>query len=90
MGDEASKKDLQNLQASVNKQMAELKKQIADLEKTISENKTSLTKDIEEDNKITVTVNQTLGKRLDVIDGQISQLQALVGKLSGKVDNLEK
>ena len=90
MGDEASKKDLQVLQTNVNKQITELKKQIADLEKTISETKTSLTKDIEDDNKITVTVNQTLGKRIDVVDAQISQLQGLVGGLSGKIDRLEK
>ena len=90
MGDEASKKDLQNLQASVNKEIAELKKDIADLEKSASETKASLTKDIEDDNKVTVNVNQALGKRIDVLDGQISQLQGLVGKLSSKVDRLEK
>ena len=90
MGDEASKKDLQVLQTNVNKQITDLKKQIADLEKAISETKASLTKDIEVDNKTTVTVNQTLGKRLDVLDAQISQLQGVVGGLSGKIDRLEK
>lgn len=78
------------MQTNVNKQITDLKKQSADLEKTISEIKTSLTKDIEEDNKTTVTVNQTLGKRIDVVDAQVSQLQGLVSGLAGKVDRLEK
>lgn len=78
------------MQTNVNKQITDLKKQSADVEKTISETKTSLTKDIEEDNKTTVTVNQTLGKRIDVVDAQVSQLQGLVSGLAGKVDRLEK
>jgi phage shock protein A len=90
MGDEASKRDLQALQVNVNKQIGDLKKQIADLEKAISETKTSLTKDIEDDNRTTVTVNQNLGKRIDGVDAQISQLQGLVGGLSNKIDRLEK
>ena len=90
MGDEASKKDLQSLQSNVNKQITDLKKQIADLEKTTSENKTAFSKEIEEENKVTVTVNQNLGKRLDGVDAQISQLQKLFSGLAGKVDQLEK
>ena len=89
MGDEASKKDLQTLQANVNKQVTDLKKQIADLEKALADMKTFFNKEVEEVNKITVNVNQNLSKRLDVVDGQISQLQGIVGGLTSKVARLE-
>ena len=81
MGDEISKKDLQALQANVNKQIAEVKKQIETLQSNFN-------KDLEEENKITVRARTDLEKRMDGIDTQTASLQNAINTLARAISDV--
>lgn len=81
MGDEVSKKDLQALQANINRQIADLKKQIADL-------KSDSNKDSDELNKITVTVRQDLGKMIGAADTKIEKQQDAINTLARAISEV--
>ena len=88
MGDDVSKKDLQILESR-------LSRQIADVDKKVSELRRDSNKDLDEQNKIVVTVRKDLEKRMDDFDGRIAALQDGIntlarahGELAKKVDKL--
>ncbi len=75
MGDEVTKKELQAVQANLNKQ-------IGDVKKLITEQKSDFNKDLEEENKTTVTVRTDLEKRMDGIDKRMDQFQDAINALA--------
>ena len=78
MADEVSKKDLQAVEKNFNKQ-------IADLEKKIDELRKEFNKDLEEENKITVTVRGDLEKRCDDLQNGINTLARAFGDIANKM-----
>lgn len=81
MADDVTKKDLQVLQAILNKQIADVKKQI-------DEQRTKFNKDLEEENAITVRVRSDLDKRIDEIALKVSALQSAVSNLARAIGEI--
>lgn len=81
MADDVTKKDLQVLQAILNKQIADVKKQI-------DEQRTKFNKDLEEENSITVRVRSDLDKRIDEIALKVSALQSAVSNLAKAIGEI--
>ena len=73
MGDEVTKKDLQNLQATFNAKLAALSKQLADI-------KTGARKDSDEVDGIVVTVRRNLDKRIDDLTNVVKALATKIDR----------
>ncbi len=90
MADEVTKKDLQAVQKDFNKQIADVKKQIEALKTTVDDNRRELLSDLEEENKIAVTIRKDSFARTDEIQDSINALAKAISELAGRVTKLEK
>ena len=100
MADDVSKKDLQALQAKVDKQITDLGKQlgggaamsreIADLDKRVYELKREINKGLEEENKITVNAKADIVKRLERMDAKMADLEDSINGLGRALTEISK
>ena len=81
MAGEVTKKDLQSLQGTFNKQLADVKKQI-------DEARQEFDKGLREENAITVTVNKNLSQRLNDLETKCSNLADAFRSLSTAVERI--
>ena len=83
MGDEVTKKDLQALQANVNRQIAELTRQLAELKKVFN-------RGLDEENQIAVNVKADLTRRIDQVDSRLAGFQNAINAVARAVSDVAK
>lgn len=83
MGDEVTKRDLQNLQASVNKQIADLKGRIDNV-------KDEGQKDGQDLDKIIVRVRQDVDKEIAALEKRLDGMQDAINTLAKAVADASK
>ena len=83
MSDDVSKKDLQALESRLTRQISDLSKQVAEL-------KSGFNKDLDEQDKTTVTVRKELDKRVDDVDKRIDGLDTGAKALQDGINTLAR
>jgi len=83
MGDEVTKKDLQALQANVNRQIAELARQLAALKKEFN-------RGLDDENQIAVNAKADVMRRIDQVDARLAGFQNAINTVARAVSDVAK